>query len=884
MAIGPRPLAAVVISCVTAFAAIAAEARNGSLEDIGAIAQICRLEPSGTCVPVASVPAERTEEDTSFVAKWRPPSDADRSSRFRAKLSALRAPLATAAFQLPPLEGDEVDSQEEIDIPFAVSIASFWILPAGGGSARITPSGTALALADGAASLVVPAGAAPRYTVRLTPNAGAPSPAGLLSSAFSFGPETLDFKVPATVTVAYDPARIPAGSSQSEIELVQLVGGVYLAVPGSTVDLVLHSVSAPRTALGTFAASVPVVSRRVIGAAGGTVRAPGGLTLSIPTFALEENQTVTVTQTSAVGPAGQLSPVYRFAPEGTVFARPVTVTLPFTGDASHARLFWTKLNSREFENVGGEAVGNTIVAQVTHFSAGVVAPGLTVRTVSGTRIDTFLTDVINRSVPVDLSAPGSVEALVPNGAGGFAVFPGTGTAAGGFTILGVPDGTYYLHTLNSYYVTTNSVLDLGGYRLGRPDLVPANPADDATTKLVFNLGNLLAWQPLNDELEFFSWGANSFIFGVEREALSGAPVAGDTALHLTVDERAFYSGGGFLNLIDAAKGDRAVLIDLTGRVGLVAGKPTGPSYSSVSRIYEAPPFTQVPGTTTVLGNFPATAADNFTDVSQSNPVTITLRTTQFAPLLPALNPAFTASNLNCNRFVPGSPPRMFLDIQAVPANGALQGTLLSQFSSLPDLLILRAPLYGPDMSSGTMFYGTPFRGAVSAFGLVKASCGIPFTIPGATTPVFASAHMSQNASVALLSASPVVPAISAPRSIRINGTADFFAAQTGIGASPTLSWMPPAIGAPQVYTLTVNRLFKDAQNHTRKKPVATLSTQTTSVTLPNLLTIDPRFPSPQYFVFALTAASNANTQFAIAPNRGELPDAAAQTLSGLMAP
>jgi len=64
--------------------------------------------------------------------------------------------------------------------------------------------------------------------------------------------------------------------------------------------------------------------------------------------------------------------LFRFAPEGTVFAQPVTVAIPFTGDASHARLFWTSLGSPDFRNVGGKVVGNTLVAQITHFSSGFV--------------------------------------------------------------------------------------------------------------------------------------------------------------------------------------------------------------------------------------------------------------------------------------------------------------------------------------------------------------------------------------------------------------------------------------------------------------------------------------------------------------------------------
>jgi hypothetical protein len=99
-----------------------------------------------------------------------------------------------------------------------------------------------------------------------------------------------------------------------------------------------------------------------------------GISLDVPAGALAKDVTIGV---ESVGdtPAGYeaLSPRYRFTPEGTVFAKPVTITLAMrTGDA-HAVVYFTKLKSNEFENIGGKVSGKSISADVVHFSSGFAA-------------------------------------------------------------------------------------------------------------------------------------------------------------------------------------------------------------------------------------------------------------------------------------------------------------------------------------------------------------------------------------------------------------------------------------------------------------------------------------------------------------------------------
>jgi len=117
----------------------------------------------------------------------------------------------------------------------------------------------------------------------------------------------------------------------------------------------------------------------VIGPAGGTVTGPSGASVVIPPGALVTNTTITITQTSAGAPplpggftvSGQM---FAFTPHGTMFAVPVTMTLPFDPALVPAgrRPALYKTNAQnQWEQIAGVAInGNTVSAQVTGFSNG----------------------------------------------------------------------------------------------------------------------------------------------------------------------------------------------------------------------------------------------------------------------------------------------------------------------------------------------------------------------------------------------------------------------------------------------------------------------------------------------------------------------------------
>jgi hypothetical protein len=105
-----------------------------------------------------------------------------------------------------------------------------------------------------------------------------------------------------------------------------------------------------------------------------------GAELTIPPGALSAPTQITITETTDVGPAGytRYSPVYRFEPDGTSFSQPLTIRLPYTGDAGVATLFWSRPASQGggWERVGGVVSGGYVEAQVDHFSTGFIADGV----------------------------------------------------------------------------------------------------------------------------------------------------------------------------------------------------------------------------------------------------------------------------------------------------------------------------------------------------------------------------------------------------------------------------------------------------------------------------------------------------------------------------
>ena len=122
------------------------------------------------------------------------------------------------------------------------------------------------------------------------------------------------------------------------------------------------------------AAPSPDDVRVSVGAAGGTVVAPG-LTLRIPAGALDHTEEITVHRSSNVPPGiDARSSTYVFGPSGLAFKRPILaiVDAPAT---ELGTLYWSKAGDESKMEPVGLAVRGKARAFVTHFSQAVVGSG-----------------------------------------------------------------------------------------------------------------------------------------------------------------------------------------------------------------------------------------------------------------------------------------------------------------------------------------------------------------------------------------------------------------------------------------------------------------------------------------------------------------------------
>ena len=136
-------------------------------------------------------------------------------------------------------------------------------------------------------------------------------------------------------------------------------------------------VDTPSPDTPTSDAALPdsATSSMMIGSAGGNVEADGA-TLAIPAGALAADVAITVTRTADVGPFGTTpSAVYVLAPEGQVFASPVTFTLHLAAPpGSLETIEWSKLGvanpvgPADYELRPTTVTGNDVSASNTHFS------------------------------------------------------------------------------------------------------------------------------------------------------------------------------------------------------------------------------------------------------------------------------------------------------------------------------------------------------------------------------------------------------------------------------------------------------------------------------------------------------------------------------------
>jgi adhesin/invasin len=71
-------------------------------------------------------------------------------------------------------------------------------------------------------------------------------------TAFSFGPSTLNFAQPVSITIKYDPTKLTAGSPEAGLQLYEVVGTSWRVVAGSTVNTTDHTVTGSVSHFGVY--------------------------------------------------------------------------------------------------------------------------------------------------------------------------------------------------------------------------------------------------------------------------------------------------------------------------------------------------------------------------------------------------------------------------------------------------------------------------------------------------------------------------------------------------------------------------------------------------------------------------------------------------------
>ena len=114
-------------------------------------------------------------------------------------------------------------------------------------------------------------------------------------------------------------------------------------------------------------------AQALIGAGGG-VLVLDTLRLDIPAGALSEDTLITITATDrpVEDPFVGFSPIFDFEPHGLTFDLPVTVSIPFSGVAETATVYWTVGETDAFAALDTTTDGARAVAETTHFSSAFV--------------------------------------------------------------------------------------------------------------------------------------------------------------------------------------------------------------------------------------------------------------------------------------------------------------------------------------------------------------------------------------------------------------------------------------------------------------------------------------------------------------------------------
>lgn len=350
------------------------------------------------------------------------------------------------------------------------------------------------------------------------------------------------------------------------------------------------------------------------------------------------------------------------------------------------------------------------------------------------------------------------------------------------------------------------------------------------TPVTATIGGLASWPP-GDSLQLVSPERGTTLAGLETN-FAAYPKVGET----TIAAQALNWKHLGAPLVDGAKGETALITQL------VAAQSGGRRYAALARAGAAHGFT-------VRDGEAATLSATLTPVAQDRAFSIQWKGSQFAALVEATGAG--ARPGGAATVAISVVPAGFGDI---PASHSLRDFFTRYHSGFPTLVEL--PPFATSDFTQDVVYGNPFPGAWSEFVTAIYTSSVP--VPTAAGVGSVQARLITAQSVAALGkGGAIAPQLSPVRNVALDGVA-FDAPRAGVGASPTISWQPPALGKATGYAVTVHQVETSDQG-VNIKPLTTLSTKGTSLQLPAAL-----LSSGSSYVLTITALSNGDSHQAFA--------------------
>lgn len=452
--------------------------------------------------------------------------------------------------------------------------------------------------------------------------------------------------------------------------------------------------------------------------------------------------------------------------------------------------------------------------------------------VTGTAMETFVTDNGTQDVPIDLSGS-TIAALVVDNNGQFTTYPGTGTASGTFSIPNVPAaGNYYLQDNSTYIITSARQIDLGRDVRGRSDQTDVT----STTQMTFNVSNMTAWT-LSDFLELYSPQVGAS-FSYPSALAKTPPSIGATSLSFTVD----YSLADNPIAIDSAKGDTAFVTHFAG-----TSNADGSTTNGLSEIANLDPFS-------ITAGQPVTVSGSFQAVPQNKTAHLDYKVTQFQAIIDAsaANAPFSSNSLS---------------VLVEPGDASL-----GNYASSPSLATYD-PATPPADATVDVTYGDPYPASWTRFVEEFSLWNKQLTVQGMKANAFG--YIEDDLLLANASGQSIAPVVQPPAGVTIAGM-DASGGVSGVGTTPQLKWQ--AVNRATFYDITVWELTVSGSS-VSPSYVASIHTPDTDVTVPPKLLQTGK----QYYV-TIDAVSEPNTDVGTAPYRQSFPYAVASFISGVISP